>query len=253
MKVIWALSQLCPVHAFGGGHGFFQQCLFMLCLVRKMSNVVCHSQVWREGFSGEMDVLKSGRVTGFGTPCCSGIQKIWQGRGLWWVCEHQWEGCSWDHMLTSIPTEWSTFKELWCLNGVGGSYHPRKKEAPERGVTVRREHQDICYGLNCVPHKSYIEVLSPNAFECFSYLEIRLLQMSLVKLRSYWSSACVLSCIRFFCDPVDYSLPDSSVHGISQARILEWVSISSSRGSSWPRDWTWVSCVFGSGRWNLNQ
>ena len=37
-----------------------------------------------------------------------------------------------------------------------------------------------------------------------------------------------------------------SVHGISQARILEWVSISFSRGSSWPRDKTCVSCI---GRW----
>jgi len=35
-----------------------------------------------------------------------------------------------------------------------------------------------------------------------------------------------------FCDPMDYSLPSSSVHGISQARILERVAISSSRGSS---------------------
>ena len=34
------------------------------------------------------------------------------------------------------------------------------------------------------------------------------------------------------CNPVDYSPPDSSVHGISQARILEWVAISFSRGSS---------------------
>ena len=34
------------------------------------------------------------------------------------------------------------------------------------------------------------------------------------------------------CDPVDYSLPGSSIHGIFQARILEWVAVSSSRGSS---------------------
>ena len=38
------------------------------------------------------------------------------------------------------------------------------------------------------------------------------------------------------CDPFNYSLPGSSVHGILQARILEWVAISSSRGSSRPRD-----------------
>ena len=38
------------------------------------------------------------------------------------------------------------------------------------------------------------------------------------------------------CDPMDCSLPGSSVHGIFQARILKWVSISFSRGSSRPRD-----------------
>ena len=41
-----------------------------------------------------------------------------------------------------------------------------------------------------------------------------------------------------FCDPMDYSLPGSSVHGISQARTLEWVAISYSRGSFRFRDQT---------------
>jgi len=44
---------------------------------------------------------------------------------------------------------------------------------------------------------------------------------------------------------MDYSLPGSSVHGILQARILEWVAISSSRGSSRLRDQTQVSCSAG--------
>ena len=44
---------------------------------------------------------------------------------------------------------------------------------------------------------------------------------------------------------MDCSLPGSSVHGIFQARILQWVAISFSRGSSRPRDWTWVSCTAG--------
>ena len=44
-------------------------------------------------------------------------------------------------------------------------------------------------------------------------------------------------------DPMDCSPPDSSVHGILQARILEWVATPSSRGSSWSRDWTCVSYV----------
>ena len=41
------------------------------------------------------------------------------------------------------------------------------------------------------------------------------------------------------------SLPGSSAHGISQARILEWVAFSFYRGSSWPRDWTQISCIAG--------
>ena len=45
------------------------------------------------------------------------------------------------------------------------------------------------------------------------------------------------------CNPMDCNPPDSSVHVILQARILEWVVIPFSRGSSQPRDWTWVSCI----------
>ena len=45
------------------------------------------------------------------------------------------------------------------------------------------------------------------------------------------------------CDPMDHSPPGSSVHGILQARILEWVAISFSGTSSQPRDRTWVSCI----------
>ena len=47
----------------------------------------------------------------------------------------------------------------------------------------------------------------------------------------------IQSCLTL-CDPMDSSLPGSSVHGITQARILEWVAISSSRGSSHPGNQT---------------
>ena len=46
-----------------------------------------------------------------------------------------------------------------------------------------------------------------------------------------------------FCDPMDCSLPGSSGHGILQARILKWVAVPFSRGSSQPRDWTQVSHI----------
>ena len=46
-------------------------------------------------------------------------------------------------------------------------------------------------------------------------------------------------------DPKDCSPPGFSVHGILQARLLEWIAIPFSRGSSWPRNWTLVSCIAG--------
>ena len=52
------------------------------------------------------------------------------------------------------------------------------------------------------------------------------------------------SCLTL-CDPMDCSLPDSSVHGIIQARILQWVPVLFSRGCSWPRNWTRVYCIRG--------
>ena len=50
------------------------------------------------------------------------------------------------------------------------------------------------------------------------------------------------SCL-ILCHPINCSLPGSSIHGILLARILEWVAISFSRGSSWPRDQTHISCI----------
>ena len=47
------------------------------------------------------------------------------------------------------------------------------------------------------------------------------------------------------CSPINYTQLASSVHGSLQARILEWAAIPFFRGSSWPRDRTWVSCIAG--------
>ena len=60
-----------------------------------------------------------------------------------------------------------------------------------------------------------------------------------------------ISHIYFFCKSMDCSPPGSSVHGISQARILEWVAISFSRGCSQPRDQTCISYITCIGRWFL--
>ena len=66
----------------------------------------------------------------------------------------------------------------------------------------------------------------------------------------WWSKVNILAAQLYLtlCDPMSCSPPGSSVHGILQARILEWLSIPFSKGSSWPRDQTQVSCI--AGDWN---
>ena len=80
-----------------------------------------------------------------------------------------------------------------------------------------------------------------------------------VKSLSHWTTRevpqllCVCVCVSLqlcptLCDPMDGSPPGSSVHGILQARILEWFAMPSSMSSSWSRDWTPISYVSYTGR-----
>ena len=64
-----------------------------------------------------------------------------------------------------------------------------------------------------------------------------------IQIINHTSCACSQSHLTL-CDLMDCSLPGSSVHELFQARILEWIAISFSRGSSQPRDRICVSCVF---------
>ena len=77
----------------------------------------------------------------------------------------------------------------------------------------------------------------PSPFPYFTFVQMKSHCLYLVL-------CCLQSCLTF-CDPMDCNPPGSSVHGISQARILEWVTISFSRGSSQLRDQTHVSCLAG--------
>ena len=76
------------------------------------------------------------------------------------------------------------------------------------------------------------------------------LQANLFKCWLSTGTCILFNCCRvwLFCNPMHCSPPGSSVRGILQARILEWVGISFCRGSSQPRDRTLVSCI---GRWVL--
>ena len=77
--------------------------------------------------------------------------------------------------------------------------------------------------------------------------------MMLHHKHNYWSyvHAQSLSCVWLFVNPLDYSLPGSSVHGIFQARMMQWFAVPFSRGSSQPRDQTHISRVSCIDRWIL--
>ena len=82
-------------------------------------------------------------------------------------------------------------------------------------------------------------------FHSISHYQKRKLQgNTFFLITSVYCVSVTQSCLTL-CDPMGCSPPGSFVHGILQARILEWVAISFSRGSSWARDWTQVSCIVG--------
>ena len=75
-------------------------------------------------------------------------------------------------------------------------------------------------------------------FEYSSFYSIVLQMFVSIKPTSEVAQSCPT-----LCDPMDCNLPGSSIHGIFQAKVLEWVAIFFFRESSWPRDWTQVSRI----------
>ena len=97
--------------------------------------------------------------------------------------------------------------------------------------------------LSFVCHLSpSIRIYSKRA-ETFSFVYIYVTEDS-VSTTVKWVSEVTQLCPTL-CNPMDFSLPGSSVYGVFQARVLEWVAISFSRGPSRPRDQTWVSRIVG--------
>ena len=87
--------------------------------------------------------------------------------------------------------------------------------------------------------KILLQFLSVNCIHNNSWI-IKLYFNSRLKVKVLVTQSCPT-----LCNPMDYNPLDSSVHGILQARILEWVAIPFSKGYSWSRDRTWVSCIAG--------
>ena len=88
-------------------------------------------------------------------------------------------------------------------------------------------------------HWECFDVLATQIQDCLWQLWNVLPDNECVCAKSLWS------CLTL-CNPMDCSLPGSSVHGIVQARILEWVAMPSSKGSFWPRNQmliSYISCI----------
>ena len=87
----------------------------------------------------------------------------------------------------------------------------------------------------------YIELFNVKDVNIFAYTYLPYLHWKCVclSLSIFVSRSVVLTS----CDPIDCSPPGTSIHGILQARTLEWVATPFSRGSCQPRDWTQASCI----------
>ena len=109
------------------------------------------------------------------------------------------------------------------------------------GLKTLTNDSDMYLGLRTTVQQ--VSDLSPSSFWSNGWIHGRLSKL-MGNAISLWSKVKLLSCV-WLCKSMDCSLPGSSVHGIFQARILEWVAISFSRGSSWPRDQTQVSLTAG--------
>ena len=118
-------------------------------------------------------------------------------------------------------------------------------EQEDLAVNLRASQKDdlaLCHTLHgYVTEKVPIKSRHTQLGTSIAYQNLKTIQKEICEK----SHCCCLVAkhVQLFCDPIDCSPPSSSVHEISPARILESVAISSSKGSSRPRDRTQVSCV----------
>ena len=110
-------------------------------------------------------------------------------------------------------------------------------------------HQDRGWWISCLAASFRMVLLGLRLYQGFtvSYLDYKAPTKILLFIHACPATQ---SCLTL-CDPTDYSLPGSSVSGVFQARILEWVCISFSKGSFGPWDQTHVSYISCIGRWVL--
>ena len=146
------------------------------------------------------------------------------------------------------------------LTGSSSYVHSNSRFASILGSLSPSENpQNIVCLVNLLLYTFYFPIchFPPHLYHCLRSMKVirhwdRLLRKgcwasSFWNPKEYFLAICCClvteSCLTLLRPHELYSLPDCSFHGISQARILEWVATSFSRGSSWPRDQTLVSCI----------
>ena len=146
------------------------------------------------------------------------------GEGAWWAAIHgvaksrtRLSGFTFTFHFHALEKEMATHSSVlaWRIPGTG-----EPGGLPSMG-SHRVGHNWSDLAAATAYHDRKINVL--HILEVYIYLKVKVTQLCLT-----------------LCDPMD-----STVHGILQVRILEWVAFPFSRGSSQPRDWTQVSCIAG--------
>ena len=135
----------------------------------------------------------------------------------------------------------------------------RGRKIKRRDILIRKN--ELTWGIHFTHTHTHTLSLSLSlslfgkvlTWNLFLFLESFLKDLLIKRKDNYvmWHGCCCSVVTRSYltlCDPVDYNLPGSSVHGILQTRTLEWAAISFSRGSSHLRDQTCVSCISCTGR-----
>ena len=145
--------------------------------------------------------------------------------------------CAW----VLVPSSWVLFWTSCCKGAWGGfdftEHEPQDSDLSAEGSTFL-EGTPVFSGRELEIQDGAVCKRGPVIFH-----DCKFFDSNSMMTNSSCVCACMLShfsqCLTLF-DPMDCSLPGSSVHGILQATILEWVAVPSSRGSSWPRDQTHV-------------
>ena len=151
---------------------------------------------------------------------------------------------TWEALLLVLPISQSSQK--WKAR------KPKDTNSKDQTLESRNRegwHTDLEDQTECSAQWNLVcfIIIPVSVFLLPTWTEVKFCCSNLLSLEVFIACACMhaelLQLCSTLCDPMNSSPLGSSVHGISQARILEWVTITFSRGSSWPRDQTCVKCV----------